>query len=72
MKGGGITSITGKMAFNRLRHGTKSLGLERNKIEEGMVTFSFYRCGQKRREAFHLEREFSESKSRVLNIEDFY
>jgi hypothetical protein len=35
------------MTFSRLSHGTKSLGLEPNEIEEGTVPLSLYRDGRK-------------------------
>jgi hypothetical protein len=58
------------MTFSRLRDGTKSYGLERKEIEEGTLPFSLYQGGRKGMRTLHREREYSESKSRVLDFED--
>jgi hypothetical protein len=44
---GRTTSGIGKMIVCRLNHGTKSYGLKRNEIEEGMVRFFLSRGGRK-------------------------
>jgi hypothetical protein len=58
------------MTFSRLRHGIKTSGLTLNEIEEGTEPSSLDRGGREGKRTLSSGEECSESKSRVLDLED--